>query len=361
MLAAWTAYAILTVAYFFSFNPTVNLSLDAISPALVRWTLLGWTWAFLSFPIFAVSRRWPFRRGGVVRALVAHLAAFAVTQIVLGLVDLWIAYLLFHATSQVFYFMFSIARLNLIVFAVLAAGCHAYESGRRSAGAERTASELRHALAEAQLEALRLQLQPHFLFNAIHDISELVYEDPARAERALARLGDLFRASLTTVGRQELPLGEEVEILEAYLEVQRIRFADRFRVGVRMSDDARTVPVPTFLLQPLIENAVRHGQTADGTVEVHVDARVEGEALVLTIADSGPGLRQTGLREGIGLSVTRERLRRLYGTAGSVGFSSSPSGGVTVAIRVPRRPPERIAVTLAMNRLAPQVANGASR
>lgn len=222
--AGWTLYGILTTEYLLLINAPPGGAPQEWKPVLIRWTLQGWAWLLLTWPILAVSRRWAFQRGQAVRAVAAHAAMLVAAQLVLGLTDRVVAYVLFHVKDRPLFYLFSTLRVNAIVYAAFVAGEHAVRNGRASAERKLEAAALRVELAEAQLEALRSQLQPHFLFNALHDISELVYQDPARAERALARVGDLLRASLATAGRQEVTLREELEVLDAYLEIQRLRF-----------------------------------------------------------------------------------------------------------------------------------------
>lgn len=334
VFGAWTLYSALTVAYFYFFNEATS---EQIVPMLVRWILQGWTWTLLVFPILAASRRWPFRRGRLTRAIAIHLAMFLAAQLVLGLVDRVVAYGFYRVTDRPLFYLFATARLNSIFYAVLVAGEHAYRHGRISAVHALEAAELRRQLVEAQLEALRSQLQPHFLFNALHDISELVYQDPARAEQALARLGDLLRTSLALTGRQEITLRDELTALDAYLEVQRLRFPETFDVRVNATAHVAGAAVPSFVLQPLVENAIRHGASPEGHVHVEVDARVTGDSLVLRVIDQGAGLATAAPREGTGLRVTRARLAQLYGSRAACTLENANGRGAAVTIRIPHR------------------------
>ena len=184
------------------------------------------------------------------------------------------------------------------------------------------------------LENLRAQLQPHFLFNTLQSISTLIHRDQAAADRMLTDLSELLRLSLRNPGSQEVPLRQELEFLERYLEIMRVRFGDRLIISVESSDDVLDALVPSLVLQPIVENAIQHGM-ADRPDRGHVNVRATraNGALVLEVKDDGRGLGSGG--EGIGLSNTRERLRRLYGAEGRIEILNDK--GVTVRLVIPLR------------------------
>jgi hypothetical protein len=195
-------------------------------------------------------------------------------------------------------------------------------------------------LARAQLEGLKHQLQPHFLFNALNTISALIPGDPRAAQRTIHGLGELLRLSLTRSGDHEVRLERELELLGHYVAIQRLRFQDRLAVHVEAAPDVRQAIVPNLLLQPLVENAIRHGlgpRAAGGTVAVDI-ARV-GSQLRIRVRDNGVGaqLGPTGslAREGVGLGNTRARLQYLYGTDQRLQVSTAPGAGFMVEIDVP--------------------------
>jgi two-component system LytT family sensor kinase len=200
---------------------------------------------------------------------------------------------------------------------------------------EHHAVELRRSLAEAQLTSLRLQLQPHFLFNALNTVSSVMYDDPRRADSMLGELAELLRASLRTTDRDAVPLRDEIAIAERYVRLQRERFGERLRVSFDVADDCMGVPVPVFLLQPLIENAVRHGRVERlGEGVIRVTAHRDHETLELTVWDDGTGEATTTPGTGLGLRATAERLRLLYGEAST--FSAGPAdAGWRVRIAIP--------------------------
>ena len=209
------------------------------------------------------------------------------------------------------------------------AGAYRSESVRRA--------RVEADLTEARLENLRMQLHPHFLFNAFHSVAALVREgENVRAVDTLAHLGELLRRSLE-IDAREIPLHDEIELLEHYLSVQRVRFPDRLRVHVEIDGPAAEALVPPLILQPLVENAIRHGldmERDDGTVRVR--GRVADGFLQMSVADNGIGI-QPEAGEGVGLSNTRRRLDHMYGDRHEISIRSGPPEGTSVRIRIPFR------------------------
>jgi len=201
------------------------------------------------------------------------------------------------------------------------------------------ASQLEARLARAQLEVLKGQLHPHFLFNTLNAISTLVHRDPHGADEMITQLSDLLRLSLDSIGVQEVRLGQEVEFLSRYLDIQRTRFQDRLKVDVDVPEHLLHVLVPNQVLQPIAENAIKHGlATRPECGRIEVTARRSGHWLDLAVRDDGPGFRlgPEGLpMRGIGLRNTRERLRELYGPGAVLTLSNHPDGGAVVRLRLP--------------------------
>jgi signal transduction histidine kinase len=212
---------------------------------------------------------------------------------------------------------------------------------RESAELALRAARLETGLAEARLHVLGGQLQPHFLFNALNAISAYTEDEPRRARRLMAQLGELLRASLDHAARPEVTLAEELAFLESYLGIERARFEDRLTVSVQADDEALGALMPAFLLQPLVENAIKHGivrRTASGRVDV--DARREGDRLLLRVRDDGVGLPGGWSLErnaGVGLRNAAERLERLYPDAHRLQVAAAPEGGVVVEVELPFR------------------------
>ena len=212
---------------------------------------------------------------------------------------------------------------------------------RRFREGELRSSQLETQLTQAQLQALKMQLHPHFLFNTLHSISALVHSDPNTADRMIARLGDFLRLTLENSGAQEVSLEKEIEFLKCYLEIERIRFRDRLTTSLDIEPRSLDTPVPNLILQPIVENALRHGvsqRTTPGHVEISAK-RYDG-SLRIQVRDNGPGLATISnpngrQREGLGLSNTRARLAQLYGEAHGFEISNAPEGGLVVTLEIP--------------------------
>jgi LytS/YehU family sensor histidine kinase len=232
---------------------------------------------------------------------------------------------------------------EFMAFAAMFAVIHAVEFNRRAMEDTARAARLEARLAEARLEILTAQLQPHFLFNTLHAISTLMHRDVDAADTMLARLGDLLRRTLDGRDRPEVPLAEEMQLLDAYLDIARVRFEDRLTLDVRIATETNGALVPRFVLQPLVENALQHGiGSRHGRGRVTIQAKRHGERLHLSVSDDGPGggaaLQGNGFpREGIGLTNTRQRLRERYGADHSLQLTNGEDGGLLVAVDIPFR------------------------
>ena len=180
--------------------------------------------------------------------------------------------------------------LRLPVYLMILSIGHAAHFYRRSQERERRELELSASLAKARADALKMQLQPHFLFNALNSIAELVHRDPQAADAMIGALSDLLRLTLETSGEQELPLRREMDAVERSVAIEQVRFGDRIRVETDIPADTAAALVPNFLLQPLVENAIRHGlQPQSSAGELKITARREGEQLRIEVADNGIG------------------------------------------------------------------------
>jgi sensor histidine kinase YesM len=212
---------------------------------------------------------------------------------------------------------------------------------RRYREGELRASQLETQLTQAQLQALKMQLHPHFLFNTLHSISALLHRDPDTADRMIARLGDFLRLTLDNSGAQEVSLEKELEFLKCYLDIERVRFQDRLTTSLYVEPRALDSRVPNLILQPIVENALRHGlsrRAAPGRLEI--SAKRDNGSLRIQVRDNGPGLAavkgQAGkVREGLGLSNTRARLEQLYGGAHRFSIENAPGGGLLVTLEIP--------------------------
>jgi len=226
----------------------------------------------------------------------------------------------------------------LVYAGVLATGI-AIDAAHRRREAELERAQLQTQLAYAQLAALRAQLQPHFLFNTLNAAVAMARSGDAEATaRVLVLLGDLLRQLLRGDAPQEVPLRDELALLETYLEIQRVRFGERLQIGWEVADDVRDALVPQLVLQPLVENALQHGIAARSRAgRVDISAARDGDRLRLAVSDDGPGLApgfSIAAQRGVGLRNTRERLHRLYGGGGELALASDGSR-TTAAIELP--------------------------
>ena len=221
--------------------------------------------------------------------------------------------------------------LTMLIYWAIVAAVQYAEQRRVSRERELFASHLEAELARAQVEALRMQLNPHFLFNTLNAIAGLMREDVEAADVMLAQLGELLRSTLDTEGKPEVPLAEEMRWLRTYLAIQQTRFGPRLRIAIDVADDCGDTLVPTLILQPIVENAIRHGfSVTPGPGCVSITARKTAGALRIDVADEGPGAPQP-IREGLGLRNTRSRLRALYRSGGSLVVQSRPEGRGTLS------------------------------
>ena len=197
------------------------------------------------------------------------------------------------------------------------------------------AAMLQVQLADARLDALRMQLNPHFLFNTLHAIAALVERDPGGVRRMIARLSELLRLTMDTEAEHEVTLGEELDFLRRYIDIMEVRFQGRMRIEIKAGEETRNAFVPRLILQPIVENALEHGARAeDGFVEITANKR--GEQLVIDVTDNGPGV-EANASPGVGLGNTRARLNELYGDAASFTLTSRSEGGATAEMILPFR------------------------
>jgi LytS/YehU family sensor histidine kinase len=231
---------------------------------------------------------------------------------------------------------------DLVGFTSIVGLYYLFQRYRLAQAQQLAAAELQTKLAQAQLENLRLQLQPHFLFNTLNTISSLMYEDVAAADAMLTQLSELLRLTLRVSRTHEIPLADELQITTAYLDLMQKRFEDRLRVTWQIAPELNDSLVPQLILQPLLENSLRHGMKPGGAgLDISIAAIREDRSLVLTITDTGVGL---GVQDsaavfgrGVGLSNIRDRLAQLYGSAHEFHINNHATGGAQVTLRVPYR------------------------
>lgn len=330
--------------YYFFFDPSDGPL--AWTRALGLSLALWYTWGLLGLLAFWLSRRFPLEKNHWPTRLAMHTACC----IVFALAKIFIDYPIIRGlycprpetlSLPVFLRMAlsgQFLRYVLYYWATIAV-CLALDYYGKYREGQFRAAQLEIDLTRARLQLLKTQLQPHFLFNTLNAISALVHVDAEAAERMLARLGDLLRLALEDFAVQLAPLARELEIARAYLEIEQGRLGPRLSVHWDIAPDTCDALVPTFLLQPLIENAIHHGiasRIGPGCVEIHTHR--EGSELRLEVRDDGSGLPDRGEQgRGIGLANTRARLLHLYGAVQRLEIGNLPHGGCAVKITLPYR------------------------
>jgi LytS/YehU family sensor histidine kinase len=313
--------------------------------SLAEW----WSWGLVTPLILWADRKIPVSRKQLARRILAHfLPSLLVTSVYVYLFGTLRAAFGIEEWDGLFNIRFLADALggmflwNWLIYWLILGAWQAYHYYDHYVAGELRLERLEKSFAETRLNALRMQLDPHFLFNALNTISSQVERDPKLARRMIEHLGDLLRLSLESKDRQEIPLAEEMAFLEHYLAIQKIRFGDHLRIETQISPEVKYASVPCLFVQPLVENAIRHGisrRASGGTVIV--SARRNGNRLAIHVLDDGVGLPAGWTLEnsgGTGLSVTRQRVAGLY-PAGEASFAVNrrAGGGTEVEISLPLR------------------------
>lgn len=334
----WTAVGLFFSTQLYLINGTLYRRTihwrEAILGTLPEW----WFWFLMTPAMLWLARRFPFDRRAWGPPVLVHFCAGAGMALLEAVFFAWLTQTMdwpvagYKTFSSKLWFFISVkSHWNLLTYSAVVAAAQASEYYRRY-------QEREALLAQTQLQVLKSQLHPHFLFNALHATLALIRKDPPAAERMIVRLGELLRSSLESGAEQEVPLRQEIRFLEQYLEIERTRFADRLRVEMDIDPGILEARVPNMILQPLVENAVKHGlspRSAPGNIRVTA-ARNNG-CLHLEVSDDGVGLRGGTVKEGIGLGNTRARLRQLYGDAQKMECVAPADGGFSTRIQIPVR------------------------
>jgi two-component sensor histidine kinase len=355
VLGAWTALAVV-----FALHNYLTFEADGRPVRFAHalwWSVAEWyTWAALTPVVVWLTRRWRMAGEHWARnALVLLIAAPAVASLQVGIehaadrlawlvsgspgmsVRYWLSDGGSTAPMELSYLLPRKIGFGFVTCIALYVVVHALDYYRLYRERELRAARLESALAAAQLQLLRSQLQPHFLFNTLNGIASLIPDDPRAAEEMVECLSDLLRASLRGSDATEVPLSEELRLLEQYLTIQELRFNDRLRVVRDIDPESLGAKVPPLVLQPLVENAIRHGLSGRPQGgEVRLVARRSNGALDIQVLDDGPGFDDPlSVRPGIGIANTRQRLAHLYGEAGRLELGNREDGGARVRLVVP--------------------------
>lgn len=354
IFAGWTLFAFFYASQALFFN-------SYREKPLVWWRVLAWDlvfcylWFLLTPVVLRFSRRFSFERGQIVKSLSAHLVAFVVLSLFHLLICTLLEPILPRFSEQdvvprTFFFekfkFFVIGYIHLCLISYCGVLTINYLVRYYRAYQERAlrASQLEASLAVAKLEALKSQLHPHFLFNTLNAIVILVRKNRNKeAEDMLTGLSELLRHSLENIGVQEVSLRHEIEFLQIYLEIEQVRFKDRLKVELEIEPETLKASVPNLILQPLVENAIRHGIGKQPNASlVAITAERQNGTLTMQVRDDGPGLPEDWLaggesRLGIGIANTRARLRQLYGDAQTFDIRNAEGGGAVAVLKIPFR------------------------
>jgi len=351
ILAFWTFMAVLSTANVL-LDPRGRAMQSAIPSAPVAVAFAqSYLWAALTPFIFRLATRFRLERSNRVAHVLVFLAAGLAAAMFMEQMMAFLRLALLDPPRR-FRNLGPFAGIthlwfldDLIVYiAVLAAGvARDYFLRFRAHHDEMVSLQTQSALlgaqlAEARLAALRTQLDPHFLFNTLHAVSALVERDPRGVRRMISRLSELLRHTLEGGREQEVPLAQEWQLVERYLEIMQIRFQGRLKLDLRMQEGIGDALVPSLVLQPLVENAIKHGVSkTDGSGEIVISATREGERLVLRVRDDGPAFPggDPAPAEGVGLRNTRERLEQLYGSQQTLTLSPGAGGGAVAEVSLP--------------------------
>jgi nitrate/nitrite-specific signal transduction histidine kinase len=341
LLAAlfWSLLGLIFTLSMYAMSGWVKSLLSSLS----QW----WSWGVMAPLIFAIDRRLHYTARQLARRVIAHLLispvitaiyiyVFAVARAVLG-VKPW-SYIQFSkqfAQNELGWFLWS-----GLIYWMIVGGLQAFRYYDHYLSSELRLERLERRFTEARLNALRMQLDPHFLFNALNTISSHVESDPKLTRTMIEHLGDLLRMSLESKDRQEVPLSEELEFLDHYLAIQKIRFGSKLKIEIDVAPEVRYASVPSLIIQPLVENAIRHGisrRSSGGTVAVSAERR--DSRLEIRVRDNGVGLLPGWTLEasaGVGLAVTRDRIAGLYPNGDSrFAVRRREEGGTEVEISLP--------------------------
>ena len=308
----------------------------------------SYVWALGTPLVLWAAARLPIERSNWIRSALLHIPISIVLSVVLtalARVVIWLIFgyrmgrpLIFESITNFVVGNFS---EGIGIYLLIALMSYAYSYYQRYRKGQVKTLQLEAQLSHAQLQALKMQLHPHFLFNTLHSISALLNKDVELARKMITRLGDFLRLTLENSGSQEVTLQQEMEFLRCYLEIERIRFQNRPVTRIDLDEQTLDAKVPNLILQPIVENAIRHGiapRSTPGLLEI--TAKQVGGLLRIQVRDNGPGLpehrtSQNQFKKGLGLANTETRLKRLYGADHLFDFSNDPAGGLIVILEIP--------------------------
>ncbi len=361
-LGGWIIIGALLVATFF-LTDLFKESPRPVIMLLTRGLLPIYLCGFLAPPVIILSRRFPLDKENWKSRIWLHLiAAFVFSITHYFLLDITFRTVMqqlmffprgfsvpprlpfsespgFGLNLQLIFFFLRNINLAFFIYWVIAGASHAFGYYKKFQERELQTSRLEAQLVREQLQLLRNQLQPHFLFNTLHTLSSLIYEDVKAADKMIRQLSELLRKTLDHSDKQEITLNQEIEQLGYYLEIMRTRFQDRLFVEIKIPGETKNAMIPNLILQPLVENAIKYGLEASTEIgKINITARKVDEKILIEIEDNGPGLNVKNNENqtlGIGLVNTRKRLDQLYGNEYNFELKNVESGGAKVILEIP--------------------------
>ena len=342
----WTLFALFFASQFALQSQFLGKPVPFLQ--ILSWQLVsGYVWFALTPLILYIARRFPFERGRWKVSLPVHIIAGLLIALFQQGIDAFLLPLLGYPPGFQFpnyweaykFFVSFNLHLSLLIYGAVVGIWSAYNYYQKYRERELQTSKLEARLAQSRLQVLKMQLHPHFLFNTLNAISELIHRDPDAADRMLTDLSDLLRMSFENLEVQEVTLKQELEFLNKYIEIEQMRFHDRLKVEMTIAPETLDACVPNMILQPLVENAIKHGISPRATGgRIDIAATRNNGHLDITVADNGLGLPfgDTGaVSEGVGLSNTRRRLKHLYGDRHRFEIAAAGEGGVRVDLEIP--------------------------
>lgn len=351
IFGVWTVVGLFMTSQDYLRHSRNNRPVDFFKLLFLMELPFAYLWALLTPMLLRLARRFRIERGRVLRNSLIHVLASLFLSVITMVGISTASNLLFvepaarrFSLAGLLFSIYTYFDYYILIYWLILMISHAFDYYSRYREGELRASQLQAQLAQAELRALKMQLHPHFLFNTLHSISALQLKDIAAANRMIARLGDFLRLALDNSGAQEVSLQKELEFLRCYLEIERIRFQDRLSVNMEVEPQTLDARVPNLILQPIVENAIKHGispRAAPGRIDIRV--KRDNGLLRVQVEDNGRGIGTNGtgtriIKEGLGLSNTRARLEQLYGAGYRFDLENVIEGGLRVTLEIPLKP-----------------------
>jgi two-component system, LytTR family, sensor kinase len=342
----WTLVALFFSGQLYFMSLIADIQEEMSSPFFAQFSYC-YLWALATPLVIWLAYKFPFERQRWHRSLPVHILSGILIVVLLSTAYHLSIYFWYSQGAKPYSLWYTVRSVifnssqGFGIYSLILLFVHAYAYYRNYQAAMLLKVQLEGQLSQAQLQALKMQLQPHFLFNTLHSISALLTKDKEAARTMIARLGDFLRLTLENSGTQEVTLQQEIEFLTCYLEIQRIRFQDRLTTSLDVEAAALDTQVPNLILQPIVENAIRHGiaqRSTPGFIEIQ--AKRQNGVLRIQVRDNGPGLPENRspeklFQKGLGLANTQTRLERLYGDGHRFELANDPSGGLIVTLEIP--------------------------